>query len=242
MTPGVELGVPGRRIDHAPLGRGVDRAALGGEGGAQGGRDITPVECGAGCRRRVRWHGADPRGVRGWRSAEGPGPHRRRRRAAWSRARPGCGQALRPKACCPRHRWQRGGPCRSYCPAAATRLLAGSGGALRRPAPTNRAGTSAASGGRRWTRGPASRGGHAMARQSCRSRARLQRSDAAPLRHLPRQRDLLHHQHQRHPLSIVQPHSDHGRIALKASRTSKVARPQTGSAPKGPIGQSSHKP
>src|SRR5690348_11453121 len=44
MAPGVQLGIPCGWIDHAPLGRSVDGAALGGEGGAERGRDVTSVE------------------------------------------------------------------------------------------------------------------------------------------------------------------------------------------------------
>jgi hypothetical protein len=46
VAPGLQLGIPGRWIDHAPLGRGVNGAAFRGIGGAQGCRDIAPVECG----------------------------------------------------------------------------------------------------------------------------------------------------------------------------------------------------
>jgi hypothetical protein len=42
---------------------------------------------------------------------------------------------------------------------------------------------------------------------------------------------LLHHQHQRYPLGIVQACPGHGHVSLKASRTSKVVWPETGSEP-----------
>jgi hypothetical protein len=44
VAPGIQLGIPFRRVDHASLGRGVDRAAIGGEGSAERGRDVASVE------------------------------------------------------------------------------------------------------------------------------------------------------------------------------------------------------
>jgi hypothetical protein len=79
-----------------------------------------------------------------------------------------------------------GGPCRWNCPAAATRQRAGLGGAPRRSPPTSRAGTSAANGDRRSTRGPSSRASHARAHPFGKSRVPPRRNGAVPRHHASR--------------------------------------------------------
>ena len=57
VAPGIQRRVPCGRVGHAPLGRGMDGATLCSQGGAERGRDITPVKsCIA---------GRDARGERG---------------------------------------------------------------------------------------------------------------------------------------------------------------------------------
>jgi hypothetical protein len=170
--------------------------------------------CRPGCLTRAPSRSADPRAVRGSRSAEEPCPHHRRRHQAWSTIRHGCGQALRPKPYCVPHRWRRDGLCRWCCPGAQARPLAGSGARPQKSTPTTLASTSAASGGRRLAIAPVppaspTSGSIPSAAptepllppprrtSSTYPEDGLNKTAKRSLVPLPRMWDLLHHKHQR---------------------------------------------
>jgi hypothetical protein len=194
-----------------------------------------------GCPKPAQSHSVGPRGVRGWRSAAGCGRRHQCWHAAWSTARHGCGQAPRQLPGClpPRLRpvGLAGGTVQQQQPVSgqawAEHLEDHLPPAAQAPAPPT------VIDARLEAQAP---GQVTPGRtRSANPKRRLDETAQCPVITLPDEGDLLHHQHQRHPLGVVQACSGHGCATLKASRISKVARPETGSVPDLLARQSGHR-